>query len=268
MTDFHAHFGMRVLPFTREVHVRELFPHPQHEQLLRGLTSTVEQRQSGGLIGVAGLGKTVLVRGLIEALPDVRYRVHYVKITGLSKRDMSREIARSLGLTPRGTYSGLVQVIQEAVAERSANDTIRSVLILDDAHETRPEVLSTLKALTNFEMDSKLMLSVLLVGQPPLTRLLSRVDLEDVAQRLSWYGHLRPLSRDETHAYITHRCTIAGATRELFDGRALEAIYEMGRGNPRATDRLARRSLETAHQVGDQVVGSQHVITARATLVP
>ena len=122
------------------------------------------------------------------------------------------------------------------------------------------------KALTNFEMDSKLVLSVVLVGQPSLSKLLRRADLEDVAQRLSWYGELRPLSRDETHAYVVHCCQIAGATRELFDARAQEALYEMGRGNPRATGHLARRALEMAHAAEVQTVSAKHVISARGTL--
>ena len=66
----------------------------------------------------------------------------------------------------------------------------------------------------------------------------------------------------------SHRCRIAGASEPPFDDRAMATLYEMGRGNPRATDRLARRALETAHRAGDTCVGAQHVIAARATLQP
>lgn len=268
MTDLTAHFGLRILPFTREIPVEQLYPHPQRQELLAMLRRVVEQRMSAALIAAAGLGKTSLLRQLIDELPDVRYRVHYVKVTGLSKRDMCREIAQSLVVREAGTYPRLVRAVQEAVETRTHTDGVRTVLILDEAHDMRPEVLGMLKALTNYEMDSRLVLSILLVGQPRLARLLRRADLEDVAQRLSWYGRLRPLSRDETYAYIEHRCTIAGATSELFDRRAMEAVYEMGRGNPRATDHLARRALEFAHQADVAVVGSQHVIAARTTLQP
>jgi len=264
--DFHAHFGFRQTPFTREVGVNEMFTHPQHDQVLASLHRAVEQRMSAGLVAPAGFGKTSLLRALRAALADVRYHVHYVKVAGLSKRDMCREIAKSLGLVEAGTFPRLMRLVQEAVETRSCTDGVRTVLVLDDAHELRPDVLGMLKALTNFDMDSRLVLSILLVGQPPLTKLLRRADLEDVAQRLSWFGELRALSRDETHAYIAHRCTIAGATRELFDDRALEALYEMGRGNPRATDHLARRSLETAHAAEASTVSANHVIAARSTL--
>lgn len=264
--DFNAHFGLRKTPFTREVAVSDLFIHPQHDEVVERLKRVVHERMSAGLHAAAGLGKTTLIRALRDALPDVRYQVHYVKVTGLSKRDMCREIARAIGVAEAGTYPRLVRLIQEAVESRSFANGERSVLILDEAHEMRPDVLGMFKALTNFQMDSQLVLSVLLIGQPPLTRLLRRVELTDVAQRLAWYGELRPLSRDETDAYITHRCRIAGAQRELFDGRAREALYEMGRGNPRATDALARGSLERAHRTGAETVSASHVVDARTTL--
>ena len=39
-----------------------------------------------------------MIRSLRGALPDLRYHVHYVKVTGLSKRDMCREIAKAIGV--------------------------------------------------------------------------------------------------------------------------------------------------------------------------
>ncbi len=264
--DFNAHFGFRKTPFTREIAVSEMFTHPQHDEVLANLMRAVQQRMSAGLQAPAGYGKTSMIRSLRESLSDVRYHVHYVKISGLSKRDMCREVARSLGLAEVGTYPRLVRLVQEAVESRSLTDGVRSVLILDDAHELRPDVLGMFKALTNFEMDSKLVLSIVLVGQPPLSKLLRRADLADVAQRLSWYGELRALSRDETHSYVVHCCQISGCQRELFDARSHEALYEMGRGNPRATSHLARRALELAHAGEAETVSSRHVLAARGTL--
>lgn len=266
--DLNARFNLRRTPFTREVEVSEMFAHPQREELLESLLQVVEQRMSAALIAPAGLGKTSLLRALRARLPEARYDVRYVKVTGLSKRDMCREIAATLGLPPVGTYPSLVRAVQGAVERRTSDDGMRTLLIVDEAHEMRPDVLGMLRLLTNFSMDSRLILSVLLVGQPPLSRLLRRQELEDLAQRLTWYGTLRPLSRDETRAYITHRCTLAGATPPPFDDRAMEALYEMGKGNPRATDHLARRALEMAHRADASTVAAQHVIAARATLQP
>lgn len=266
--DMNARFDLRNTPFTREISVKELFPHPQRVAAVESLLQVVDQRMSAALIAPAGLGKTTLLRELRDRLPEVRYSVRYVKVTGLSKRDMCREIAATLGLPPVGTYPGLVRAVQDAVERRVADDGVRTVLIVDEAHEMRADVLGMFRLLTNFEMDSRLVLSVLLVGQPPLAQLLRRPELEDLAQRLSWYGTLRPLTREELREYVVHRCAVAGASPSTFEDRAIEALFEMGKGNPRATDHLARRALEMAHQAGVNRVGAQHVIAARASLQP
>jgi type II secretory pathway predicted ATPase ExeA len=79
-----------------------------------------------------------------------------------------------------------------------------------------------------------------------------------MARRILHYATLRPLSRDETAKYIEHRVTIAGAPLCPFDASALDALYEIGRGNLRSTD-LAL-SLEPPPT---KVVGVGQVATAR-----
>ena len=50
--------------------------------------------------------------------------------------------------------------------------------------------------------------------------------------------------------------------------RALDAIFEIGRGNLRATDDLAFKSLDYAAAAGHAAVAVQHVIAARKDLWP
>ncbi len=125
-----------------------------------------------------------------------------------------------------------------------------------------------LRLLTNFEMDSRLVLSLVLAGQPPLRTMLARADQQAMAQRLVHYATLRLLSRDETHAYVVHRCAVAGAQADPFDGDAHEAIFEMSRGNLRAIDRIALKSLELVAKAGASAVSSGNVIAARKLLWP
>ncbi len=268
MTDLRSCFGLHTTPFTRELPIEHRFGHDQFNAVLEDLLRVVDMRMSGALIAPAGCGKTALLRALRARLPEARYRVHYVKIASLSKRDMCREITAALRLPSRGSTPGMIREIQQAVRGSQETDGTRTVLILDDAHELRPEVLAVLKTLTNYAMDSRLLLSLLLVGQPPLADLLRRPELEDVARRLAHYATLRLLSRDETKGYIEHRCTIAGAKTVPYDDGAHEAIYEIGHGNLRATDRLSLGALHAAARKGDKVVDHTHVIEARRSLWP
>ena len=122
--------------------------------------------------------------------------------------------------------------------------------------------------LTNFEMDSRLVVSLVLAGQPHLRLLLRRPEQAAIAHRLAHYAELRLLSRDETRAYLEHRCTLAGARTDPFDDDAQETIFEMSRGNLRAIDRLALAALHHAAKTPATTVSAGDVIAARKYLWP
>ena len=267
MSDLQA-LGFRKTPFTRELAVGERFSLPHQSDVAQALSETVRARMSAALIAPAGTGKTVILRLLVASLPETRYQVRYIKVTGLSKRDLCREIAEVCGLPPTGIYPTLVRRLQDLFTQSADTSGLRPVLVLDEAHDLRPESLAMLRLLTNFEMDSRLVVSVVLAGQPPLRTLLGRPDQVAVAQRLAHYATLRLLSRDETHDYVVHRCTVAGAQNDPFDANAHEAIFELSHGNLRAIDRLALKSLEHTAKAGAEAVSGGDVIEARKVLAP
>lgn len=268
MKDSRSRFGFRVTPFTREIAVNQMFTVPTLTQVVRDLVEAVNGCASAAIIAPAGCGKTVSLRAVTDALPGSRYRVRYTAITGLSKRDMCREIALTMGLPPAGAYNALVHKIQQAARSELDTDAVRPVLLIDDAHELRADVLPMLRVLTNFNMDSRLVLSVVLAGQPPLAEMLRKPEHEDIARRFVHYAVLAPLSRDEVQQYIAHRCAVAGSARVPFDAASLDAIYEVGRGNMRATDLIAHKSLEVAHRRECDTVDATCVVEARRHLWP
>jgi type II secretory pathway predicted ATPase ExeA len=260
--------GFRKTPFTRELSVAECFALPHQAEATEALAEAVRQRMSAALIAPAGTGKTVALRSLVAALPEARYQLRYVKVTGLSKRDLCKEIAACCGLSTAGIFPSLVRKLQDAFQHTSGTDGLRPVILLDEAHDLRPESLAMLRLLTNFDMDSRLVLSVVLAGQPLLRTLLGRPEQQAIAHRLAHYATLRLLSRDETHAYVAHRSAVAGAHTAPFDPDAHETIFELSRGNLRAIDRLALKAIELTVGNGASVVSSGEVIRARQLLWP
>ena len=268
MSEFRSRFSFNSVPFTREFPVESRFATDYFDEVLAALSRTIENRMSAALIAPAGTGKTALLRALVQRLPEARYRVHYVKVTELSKRDLCREIAVACGTEPAGTYPMLVRRLQDRFLASHATDGLRPVLILDEAQDLRPDVLGLLRILTNFDMDSRLVLSIVLAGQPPLRELLKREKFEAVTRRFSHVACLRLLSREESNRYINHRCTVAGATAFPFTAGACDAIFEMACGNLRATDQLGYKSLEVAHDDSASAVDANHVAQARKLLWP
>lgn len=258
-------FRFQSTPFTREIKVEHRFKIAQVEAEVESLKAIIDQRQSAVLVAPAGAGKTVCLRALRSLLPEARYRTTYIKLANLSARDMCREVAIGLGLQPAGHYPGLVRAIEERLRSGYLDSGLRQVIQFDDAHEMRPEVLRLLRLLTNFDMDSRLVVSVILSGQMPLKKILLTAELEDIRQRLVHCGELGLLSREEAHAYLDHRAKIAGAPQVPFDLQAMDALYEITRGNMRALDKLALASLKIADTHSRTKVDAADVALARTT---
>jgi type II secretory pathway predicted ATPase ExeA len=110
LPDLRSRFGLHSVPFTREIRL-EHHDHalPLYDETLDALESAVWKRMSAALIAPAGTGKTNLLRALCARLPEARYRCQYVKVSNLSRRDMCREIALSMGLAPAGAYNALLR---------------------------------------------------------------------------------------------------------------------------------------------------------------
>lgn len=264
--DLLSRFGFERTPFTREFSTNDRFRPDAHEETLKHLRRVVDERMSASLIAPAGCGKTTLLRTLRDALPSSRYRCSYLKVTDLSKRDFCRELSQALGLAPTGTYPTLVRRLQQHLEDGFVQERLHWLIILDEAQEFRPDVLGILRILTNFDMDSRLVVSLLLSGQMPLRKLLEREAMRAVADRLAHRATLGPLTQTDMETYIAHRCRIAGADRVPFDNEAIHGIFDICQGNYRACDRLAYKSLEIAHDKEHKLVGTEHVIAARRLL--
>ncbi len=260
------YFGCAAVPFTREIATKDRYKVSFIEQEIAELLQTIEARMSGLIVAPAGAGKTSILRAMSDQLPKARYHLHYVKVTGLSKRDMCREIAKAVGAKSAGTYASLVRSIQARLEESYSTDSIRPVLLIDEAHDMRPDVLSMLRVLTNFDKDSRLVVSIILAGQPTLKKRLYEQGLEDIRQRLAHCAELRLLSREETKGYLKHRIAISGSRTFPFDDGACEAIFEMARGNMRAIDRISYKAMELGAKREESALDQNLIVEAREKL--
>jgi len=264
--DPRSYFGFTEWPFTNEIPVGKMWRHPALDELVDDLEATVSARWSAAVIAPSGAGKTALLRRLVERLPETRYRVADVKVTAVGNRDFYRGLVRTLGLQPVGTWPSLLDSLQSFARTLATSEARRLVVIVDEAQDMRPEVLSTLRMLTNFNLDSELVISVILVGDSGLDTLLHRPDMEALRSRLARVARLRLLSRPETRSYIDHRLDLVGARHQILDESAVEAVFDFSRGNLRAIDHLCRTAIGLAAQQTLDTVDAGLVTAARKRL--
>lgn len=264
--DSQGHFRLTERPFTPEISPAKMWRYPELDELVDDLEATVSARMSAAVIAPSGTGKTALLRRLVDRLPETRYRVADVKVTSVGNRDFYRSLADALGVERAGTWPAVLERLQSYARSLTVTEARRPVLIIDEAQDLRPQVLTTLRMLTNFSLDSELMISLLLVGDSGLERLLHRPDMEALRSRLARVVRLRLLSREETRSYIDHRLDLAGARTSLLDESAVEAVYDFSRGNLRAIDHLCRTALDLAARRELETVDSGLVTAARKRL--
>src|SRR5690606_30691173 len=105
------------------------------------------------------------------------------------------------------------------------------------------------RLLTNLETNTQKLLQIILVGQPELNELLAKPALRQLSQRITARYHLRPLSVEETEAYIKHRLAVAGMPpgRQPFPPKVVRRVHQISRGIPRLINVLCDRMLLGAY---------------------
>jgi hypothetical protein len=90
-------------------------------------------------------------RGLHTGL----YRVLYVSMTTGNVMDLYKSIAWELGLPTERSRAAVFRQIRDEVSRLCAENRLRPVLIVDEAHHLYADLLEDLRLLTNYAMDSE-----------------------------------------------------------------------------------------------------------------
>jgi general secretion pathway protein A len=256
---YERHFGFAIKPFALTPDPAFLYPSRQHAMALTMLEYGLESQAAFCLLtGDIGSGKTTLVRKLLRQLGD-HVAVGLISNTHNRFNSIHRWALSALEIAPSdesdiAIYEALVDSFVREYAKGR-----RTLLIFDEAQNLSIDALEELRLLSNVNSEKDLVLQILLVGQPELRVNLSRPELRQLAQRVSVDFHLRSLEREETHAYIRHRLTIAGGNSELFLPEAIEIMHARTNGVPRLLNQLGDFALVYAFADGRTTIDADLV---------
>jgi len=254
---YEKFYGFKEKPFNLTPDSRFFFHSAKHEEALNRLLLAISERNGFAVItGEIGSGKTTVCRALLSKL-DRETKVALILNTHLSKKELLTTILEDLGVEYTSTSkTRLLKALNEyLVAQASLG--VNVVLIIDEAQNLTPSVLEEVRMLSNLETESEKLIQIILIGQPELREKLSHPRLEQFSQRVVFYYHLAPLSRDETKRYITHRLKTSGNYDQgLFSYEAIEEIYAYSNGIPRLINIVCHNSLITGLVCGaDSISG-------------
>ena len=256
------HFAFTHFPFDKPPQPEALFESNALQESRVRLQHLLDLRGIGLLTGEPGGGKTSVVRHVMASLHPGLYRIVYVPISTGNVMDMYKSIAWELGLPTQRNRAGAFRQIRAEVSRLVLEGKQRPVLVIDEAHHLRNEVLEDLRLITNYEMDSDNRLCLLLIGLTELRRRLRMAVHESLDQRIVVRCHLAGLTREELPQYLTHRLRSACCELPLFEPPAIEAIFQATQALPRRVNRLAHYALTSAAIDRARTVTDEHVNSA------
>jgi general secretion pathway protein A len=259
---YEKHWKLEVKPFQNTPDPKFLYSAEQHEDALMKLTYAVTEGLGAGMLtGIFGCGKTLLGHALAGSIEAERHKIAYIQNPLMDNVELLRGIVRSL------TAAELPERRSELMADACLEDLQKvlidnmddgknTIVVIDEAHSiSDPKTLEEIRLLLNFQLQNKFLLTLLLLGQPELTKKVE--DLKPLDQRIAIKCHLKEFGEEDTGKYIAHRLKVAGRDEPIFNTEAIRLIYEKSGGIPRRINRICDLSLLTGFgRKADQVDGA------------
>ncbi len=246
---YSAYFGLKEAPFNITPDPSFLFESASHREGLAQLRYGIEARRGFiVLTGEVGTGKTTLIQALLRQLA-VGTQTALIFSTITSPLDLLRYVCDEFKLIEpmqgiRDTHDYIYLLNEFLLQKYRAGQN--AALIIDEAQNLSPEVLESVRLLSNFETTKDKLLQILLVGQPELTERLNSPQLRQLKQRVALRHHLRALSLSECQEYIANRLAVAGAAPNIFHAEAVEWVHRYSGGIPRLINVMCDNAMISA----------------------
>jgi MSHA biogenesis protein MshM len=255
-------FSLTHYPLPKNAHGKTFFDKGAgYGRLRRAFQQTVDDRTLGVLAGDPGVGKTTAIRNLIGELPRPDYQVIYLCNTSGSPLDLYRAIAAEIGVRPSHRRGELWTDIKKAVVHMADEKGVVPVIVLDEGHRLSDTFLADLAGFLNFAFDSRDVVPLWLVGQPPLVKRLHQQQHDALRTRIAIEIRLEALERQAFGAAVEHAFKSAGATQAVLSDPAVELLFRSSRGVLRVASKILRVAMRLAHEK-NQAFLDEHIFEA------
>src|SRR5438552_6093606 len=160
------YYGLREQPFGVTPDPRFLYLSAAHREALASLYYGVEAgRGFLGLIAKPGMGKTTILFRLLEQF-RASARTAFLFQTQCNSREFMRFLLAELGY--EGETQDLVRMHEELNKRllQTARAGSQFIIVIDEAQNLQPDVLETVRLLSNFETPHSKLMQIILSGQP------------------------------------------------------------------------------------------------------
>lgn len=250
---------MEYNPFCKEINIKKLFKTEDFNEAQKRLEFLQNTKGIGLFTGNPGCGKTYAVKYYLENLNKGLHKIIYLPLSTISILDFYESLAISLGLETYRSKAKMFFNIQSQI-KNLVNDQKKNLIIaIDEAQLLREDILTDLKMIFNFNMDSSNMVTLILIGLPAINHTLSKKIYEDLSQRIVMKYDFIGINEKDIRLYIEDRLKLVKAKSSIFEENSYVAIANSCDGSLRKLNLIIERALtigalEKAEMISTEIV--------------
>ena len=244
-----ALYGLKWNPFAPNVPTEALHVTPRLESFCWRVQQLAGEGGFALVTGAPGCGKSAALRILSASLATQRdVTVGVISRPQANIADFYREMGELFGveLRPHNRYAG-AKILRQRWQAHIQSTLRRPVLLVDEAQEMQPAVLAELRLLASADLDSNILLTVVLAGDGRLAERLRSDEFLPLASRMRVRLPIERATPQDLQDCLGHALQQAGAPT-LMTAEVIAAICDHAQGNPRALMIMAGELLEAAAQ--------------------
>ncbi len=265
-----ALYGLKWNPFSPELPTEALYVTAKVENFCWRIEQGLIREGGFALIsGDPGSGKSVVLRLLSERLQQLRdITIGAIAHPSSNLADFYREMGDMFGveLKPHNRWGGF-KALRERWLAHLEGTLLRPVLLIDEAQEMHPGVLSELRLLSSMQFDSRTLLSVVLAGDARLGAKLRRDELLPLGSRIRIRLQMEYADRNELMACLKYLLSSAG-NANLMTAELMQTLCDHALGNYRVLTTMAAELLALACQQELTQLDEKLYLEAFATAPP
>lgn len=232
-------YGFARIPFGKDIPLKEVYLTSSISEAAAMLELGLESEDILLISGPIGCGKSLALRWAADQLDTSCYQLIYLRGNIGSAAELYKQVLLGMKIEPPHSITKTKPAFFSAVAESKR----KPLVIIDDAQDAAPDALLALKAMTNFESDSRSRITFVLAGQPELPEILGYARFDSLRARIRLSYRMNAMTLSEACEYIDHGLTIAKRREKLFSDNAKMEIFKRTGGIARQINTLCYKAV-------------------------
>ncbi|MBS93037.1 MAG: hypothetical protein CL799_01130 [Chromatiales bacterium] len=261
------HFKLDCRPFESSPDHRFMYLSSQHAKALANIEFGLTNRDNFVVIsGDIGVGKTTLLNQVLEDLPRDVVIAHLTHTT-LTPTELLQNILLEFKIESFKKNKVYLLKLLTNYFRKQKEAGKQVAILIDEAQNLSKKSLEELRLLSCQELDLSGLVSIVLLGQPELNRMIDSPELEQLSQRTRIRQHILPLNEKETSEYLARRLEVAGGKiKKIMTAKAIDLVFAYTSGTPRMVNTLCEMAFTAAWVDKAKKVDVAHIENAAKEL--